>query len=212
VVEVHLQADVLLREAETVEKDRVPLRRLDRGEPAPLAQRRPERLLARDLDGHHVAGMVEVGRHLHAELAAVGQGADEPPEQRLVVGQPVQGGVGEHHVPTAAVEGGDVAELEAEAVAGQRARPLEHRRRAVQAERLGRPQAAVERGGQLPVAAAEVDDPATGHGPDQVEQVVEGLGALRREARVPVGVPGVHLHTVGAPAQKLLQRAERSRL
>jgi hypothetical protein len=140
--------------------------------------------------------MVEVGRHLHRQLAAAGEGAGQPPEQRLVVGQPLQGGVGEHHVPAAAAELGDVAELEAQAVAGQGAGALEHRRGAVKAERVAGLKAPVELGGQLAAAAAEVDRPAAGHRPDQVEQVVEGLGALGGEARVLLGVPGVHPHTV----------------
>ena len=50
----------------------------------------------------------------------------------------------------------------------------------------------MELSGQLAAAAAQVDHPATGHGPDQCEQVVEGGGPLGREPLVPRRVPGVH--------------------
>ena len=46
----------------------------------------------------------------------------------FLVGQPVEGGVGEDHVPAALGEVGDVALLEPETVAGQAGRPLQHGR------------------------------------------------------------------------------------
>jgi hypothetical protein len=89
-------------------------------------------------------------------------------------------------------ESPDVTQLEAQAVAGQSRRSLEHGRRAVEAERLGSSQAAVELHGQLPVATPQVDHPAPGHGTHEREQVEEGLGPLGGEAPVPPRRPGVH--------------------
>jgi hypothetical protein len=130
-------------------------------------QGRPERLGAGDLGRDHVRRVVVVGRHLHGQLPARVEGGDQPPEQPFLVGQPVEGGVGEDHVPAALGEVGDVALLEPETVAGQAGRPLQHGRRAVEAECLGGLEVPVELSGQLTAAAAQVDHPATGHGPDQ---------------------------------------------
>jgi hypothetical protein len=199
-VQVDLEPDVLVGQAEAVEQLGVPLRWLHRRGAAVAVQGGPERLGAGELGGDDVRGVVVVGRHLHGQLAALVQEADQPAEQPRVVGQPVQGGVGEDDVPAALVEGGDVALLEPQAAAGQGRGPLEHRRRAVQAERLGGPHASVELGRQLAAAAAQVDHPAAGGRPDQRQQVVEGCRPLGPEPLVLLRVPGVHGRHPSRPA------------
>lgn len=146
--------------------------------------------------------MVVIVGDLDCELATGAQHPGEVRERGVMIGQPVEGGVGEHEVVArAGVEAGDVLQGEAQAGrledrGGQRGRGLslrtgvgEHGRRAVEAESRTGPQALVEQLGELAGAAAEVDDVQVGLRLDEGEQVMEGLGALGLELLVGGGLP-----------------------
>ena len=152
-------------------------------------------LLARQLGGHPVRGVLVVGRHLHRELAARAQGAAQAGHQRRVVGQPVQGRVGEHQIVLAVGgEGRDVGQLEAQPGAGEGARAGQHLRRAVDADGVGGAQGAVQLGGELAAAAAEVDDAPTrrsGQTFSTSEEVKERPASLVLEALVRRGIPSI---------------------
>ena len=156
-----------------------------------VRRRRAE--LAADLQRHRVRRVVEVGRDLHRQLAAVPQRARESGQQRPMARDPLQRRIGEHDVVGLARrrERLDGAGLEAQPFSGEGRRARDHRRRAVHADGLGRAEVPVELRGQLAGAAPQVHHPPTGHRPDQSEQVVERLSPLRLESLVLVRVPGV---------------------
>ena len=189
---VDLQADVLLPEAKAVQERRVDLGRQHRRLADVSAQRLPEWGFARDLDRGHVRGVIVVGGDLHGELTGLRQCGGEPGQERLVVGDPVQRGVGEDEVVVSlARERADVSLLEAETVAREGRALGQHRRRVVDADRLPRREPPVQLPRQLAGAAAEIDDAHSRPRLHQIEQIEEGLRPLVAEPpvllRIPVG-------------------------
>jgi hypothetical protein len=149
--------------------------------------------------------VVVVHRHLHRELAAVGEGAGQAREQLRVVGQPLQGGVGEDHVVGGGRgEGGDVGALEAQAGRRKGGAVGEHGLGAVDAGGVGVGQAIMQGARQLAGAAAEIDDAQVRARFDQRDQVQERLPPLAAEAVVLGRVPGAggHRHEVVAPSRR----------
>ena len=84
-------------------------------------------------------GVVVVGRHLDGELTGLRQRGGQTPEERLVIGNPLQRGVGEDEVEVSlARKRADVSLLEPETVAREGRALGQHRRRVVDADRLSR--------------------------------------------------------------------------
>ena len=137
--------------------------------------------------------MVGVGRHLHRELTARTKSARPPTEDALVVADPLQRRVREHHVgrPGARAELTDVAGLEAKPAGRVGGGSGQHRRRVVDPDRRRRARLGVQPGGQIAGAASEVDDPPAGHRSNEIEQVEERLGALGGELPVLRRIPPV---------------------
>ena len=149
-----------------------------------------ERRLARDRDGRGVRRMVVVGWHLHGQLPVCRQRGGQTPQQRRVIGRPVERGVGEDEIVfVIAGERADVAGREAQAVARVGRGLRQHRRRVVDAERLPRSEMAVERPRQLAGAAPEIDDAHPRPWLHQRHQIEEGLRPLVAKAAVLLGVP-----------------------
>jgi len=142
VMAVDLQTDVLLDKVEFVQAGRVCLGQ--EHVPGPFSRARPERqrlgegALEGDLGRDRMGGMVMVGGDLEGQLAAGAQRPGQPGEQRFVPVDPVEGGVGEHHVVFAPVKGADVAPLEADAVSVVGTAVFQHRGRPVHTQGLRR--------------------------------------------------------------------------
>ena len=192
-VPVDLQPYRLLAEAEPLEQRGVRLRREDGRAPREAAERVAKRLLARYLDRGGVREVVVVGGDLDGELAALGQRAGQPGQQRLVIGNPVQRGIGEdsdHTRPRPARERRRRCLL--------CGRTTRHRRmpptwRAWPASCRSRPSRR-RRGGDAARGSARPcrsrDRPrASRAGLHQVEQVVERARPLVAKAGVLLGVP-----------------------
>jgi len=190
-VGVHLDPDPLLGEAEPEQEPRVGLRLEHRGLADVAAERAGERRLARDLPGEGVGRVRVVRGHLEGELPAGRQQGGEPGEQRGVVGHPVERGVREHHVPAVLGERGEVPGAEGEAAACPRRGLREHRGGGVDPHRLARRERLVGDAGQLPGAAAEVDDARPPPAPDERHEIVERCRPFVTEFSVLLGVPDV---------------------
>ena len=95
---VDLQPDVLLPEVKAVQERRVDLGRQHRRLADVPCQSLPERSLPRDFDRRGVRWVIVVRGDLHGELTGLRQCGGEPGQERLVVGDPVQRGVGEDEV------------------------------------------------------------------------------------------------------------------
>ena len=143
--------------------------------------------------------MVEVGGHLHGELAALGETPGESREEGRVIGKPLQRGVREHQIDRrVGSEGGDVGLDELEPRLEERVAGLEHRRRIVDADGTARAELPVQLSRQLAGSASEVDDPHVGSLVHQCQQVEPRLRALRLEPLVLVGTPGIRAHAISA--------------
>src|SRR5215472_11791027 len=133
---------MLLGEAEAMEQARVVLRGEGRAQAAVATEGVLKRRGLRELAGDLVGRLIVVGRDLNRELASRSEGSREPREDRLVVVDPVQSGVGEDQVEGCALPGGECREvplLEAQPGSMLIGAAGEHRRGAVYPQRLGRP-------------------------------------------------------------------------
>ena len=201
-----LEADMLLLEAQLLEEDGVVLGLEHREHGVgwwPAAKGVDEGCLRGHHAGEHVGRMVGVGRDLDGQLTGRGQGGRPLPEHGWVIGNPLEGGVGEDNVIVRGVvvapgELVDVSQLEMQPFTGQRTGLVEHGGGVVDAERVGRLHAHVQLLGEGPGPTAEVDDASPVHAAEQGNQVVEGPAALGREALVLVGPPrrGIASHDI----------------
>lgn len=133
--------------------------------------------------------MVEVGRFLHAELAAGGEHRPQARQEPSVVVDPVDRGVRDHEV-VGALHGYQVGELEAQAWPFVLRRFLEHLGGVVDTGDVGIVEGVGQAAGQLAGPTAEVDDPHAGSGHHQLHEVLEGSEPFGLEPQVLVGVPG----------------------
>ena len=137
-------------------------------------------------------GVIVVGGHLDGELTSLRQRGGQTPEERLVVGDPLQRGVGEDEVVVSlARERADVSLLERQTVAREGRALGQHRRRVVDADRLSRRKPPVQLPRQLAGAAAEIDHAHVRPRLHQIEQIEEGPRPLVAKPlvllRIPVG-------------------------
>ena len=125
-----------------------------------------------------------------ASWPRLGQRGGEPGQERLVIGNPVQRGVGEDEVEVSvAGKVADISRLEPEPVARERRALGQHRRRVVDADRLPRRKPLVQLPRQLAGAAAEIDHAHAGSRLHQIEQIEEGPRPLVAKPPVLLGIP-----------------------
>src|SRR5215207_5354126 len=136
-VGVDLQADMLPAIAEPVQQRRVRFGGEHRPLPLIAAQCFPKWWFTRDRKRRQMRGVVVVGRHLNGELSNLRQRGGQTPEERLVIGNPLQRGVGEDEIKGClARERAKVFLLEPETVAREGRALGQHRWRVVDADRL----------------------------------------------------------------------------
>ena len=134
--------------------------------------------------------MIVVGGDLHGELTGLRQCGGEPGQERLVVGDPVQRGVGEDEVVVSLTrERADVSRLEPQTVAREGRALGQHRRRVVDADRLSRRKPPVQLPRQLAGTAAEIDHAHSWPWLHEIEQIEEGPRPLVAKPPVLLRIP-----------------------
>src|SRR3990172_5574807 len=109
-VRIGQQPNRLLAEAQRKQKGGVGLGIENQARLREAAQGLSEGRLSGHRHRHSMGGLLVVGGDLDRDLSPLGQGPGEPAEQPLMVGDPVQGGVGEDQIPGSLVgEARDVA-------------------------------------------------------------------------------------------------------
>ncbi len=165
--------------------------------PGPAGQRRRERLplphqLGRCLQRGDVAGAAALGD----EAAAGHEQVEQPREQPLVVGDPVEGRGREDRVDRPVeLKLQQIGDAQLGGVAQPLARGLDHRRRAVDRHHLAARQALEQRGGHPSGAAAGVENTLVAAEVEPVEHLASHRFERRRHPLVGRRVPVTGRHT-----------------
>jgi hypothetical protein len=150
------------------------------------------------LPGDAVRRMVVVAWHLHGQLALRCECGEETRKQRLVVGNPMESGVGKDEIETGGLKCSDVTQLETEGIGGQRFCLRQHLCGAIDSRSLDGLEPFVKLARQRAGSAPKVGHPHPRPRFDQSKQIVERLRALSLESLVLLGTPHLAYSTIPA--------------